>query len=210
MSDDDDALLPAVPEGVKALQQLEGMRREQARAMVQLSEMVRWYGKKAKRFREMVLWERTLPEHSQRKNKTLTPVEAEKDDPPEIDLLIKHRQHHDRLERTVKNLEGVLENPGPMDPKDYADACKTLGRLADRMLGHLKEIGVILSNVGRESATRENNMARMATEVARLNALNAQHNDRMAMVYDEQDPDRMTNADLNKILADAEAKKDAE
>jgi hypothetical protein len=210
MDDADADAVPAVPEGVRSLQQLEGMRREQGRAMAQLSEMVRWYGKKAKRFREMVLWERTLPEHSQRKNKNLAAMEPERDDPPEIDLLVRHRRHHDRLERAVDSLEKILDNPTSMEPKDYADACKTLDRLAARMLGHLKEIGEILSNVGRESATRENNMARMATEVARLNALNAQHNDRMALVYDEQDPDRMTNADLNKILADAEAKKAAE
>ncbi len=209
MSDDDEPQLPALPEGVKALQQLEGMRREQGRALAQLSTMVHWYGKKSKRFREMVLWERSLPEHSQRKEKTIPPMEPLRDDPPEIDLLVMHRTHHDRLKRAVEALEAKLENPGPMDPDDYADACRTLDRLAARMLGHLKEIGVILANVSRETATRENNMARMATEIARLNALNAQHNDRMAMVYDEQDPDRMTNADLNKILDDAAKKEKA-
>jgi hypothetical protein len=207
MSDDDDATDSSIPAGVKALKQLDGMRQQQERALVQISEMVKWYGKKAKRFREMVLWERALPEHPQRKFKTLAAVEPERDDPPEIDLLVKHRQHHDRLERTVKNLEGVLENPGTMDPKDYADACKTLGRLADRMLGHLREMGTILCNTGRESATRESNMARLAVEAARLTSHNAQHNDRMAVIYDDSDPDRMTNADLKKILAEAEAKK---
>ncbi len=211
MSDDDAEQLPALPEGVKALQQLEGMRREQGRAMAQLSTMVHWYGKKSKRFREMVLWERTLPEHSQRKEKSIPPMEPLRDDPPEIDLLVMHRQHHDRLKIAVETLEDKLKGPAAlaMEPKEYDDACRTLDRLAARMLGHLKEIGVILANVSRETATRENNMARMATEVARLNALNAQHNDRMAMVYDEQDPDRMTNADLTKILDDAARKEKA-
>ncbi len=207
MSDDDDATDSSVPAGVKALKQLDGMRQQQERALVQISEMVKWYGKKAKRFREMVLWERALPEHALRKAKSLLPIAPEKDDPPEIDLIVKHREHHDRLERTVKALEQKLEAPNDMDAKEYADACKTLGRLADRMLGHLKEMGVILSNTGRESATRESNMARLAVEAARLNAHNAQHNDRMAVIYDDGDPDRMTNADLKKILADAEAKK---
>ncbi len=210
MSDDDDATDSSVPAGVKALKQLDGMRQQQERALVQISEMVKWYGKKAKRFREMVLWERALPEHALRKAKSLLPIQPEKDDPPEIDLIVKHREHHDRLERTVKALEKVLESPEGMEPKEYADACKTLGRLADRMLGHLKEMGVILSNTGRESATRESNMARLAVEAARLNAHNAQHNDRMAVIYDDGDPDRMTNADLKKILADAEAKKAGE
>lgn len=209
MSDEREA--EVVPAGVQSLEQMESMRRQQERALSEFSHMVKWYGKKAKRFNGLVLWDRKLPEIANRRSNIKERAVPVADDPPEMDMICKHRDHHDRLEKVILELEKTI-NGGGLEGKDYVNACVTLSNLSNRMLGHLKEMGVILANLSREFMSREGTMQRLAASAGQLTVSNAQHNDKIALLTNDMDPNRMSNADLQAILDKHEqrSKADAE
>lgn len=181
----------------------------EGKMMRRVQSMVLWYERKAKRFKDLPLWDRDAKQltsdragshkpHVRRKAKPLW------DDPPDIELALKHRDCVDRIEGDLVKCREIIDS-GTIEGKDLGRILENYTRLERAALDHMREIRGCLEAFGKEQVAREALMTRLITETTRLKVVDRHHRENMEFEAGANDLDRKNNAELEEMIREAEA-----
>lgn len=182
----------------------------ETKMMGQVQNMIGWYKRKAKRFMDLPLWDREAKgpaKHSKgqrEKTNIRRKATAMWDDPPDIELALKHRDRVDRIEGDLLKLQSVMD-AGDMEEKNYVNAVLAYTRMERAMLDHMREIRGCLEAFAKEQIARESMMSRAITEVTKLKLFDKHHRDRIEIEVGMNDLEKKTNAEIEAMIAEAEA-----
>lgn len=186
------------------------MEETERKMLARVQGMIAWYERKAKRFKDLPLWEREArapAKHSEgTREKTNVRRKAKPlwDDPPDIELALKHRDRVDRISDDLEKLQ-VRMDSGELEPKDYVNACMAYSRMEKSLIDHMREIRGCLESFSREQLYREGTMARLVMELSKLKVMDKHHRDRMEFEAGHSDLEMKTNAEIHAMIAQAES-----
>lgn len=177
--------------------------------MRRVQSMVLWYERKAKRFKDLPLWDREAKRETSDRAGAHKPhvrrkAKAVWDDPPDIELALKHRDCVDRIEADLVICREVIQG-GKIESKDMGRVLENYTRLERAALDHMREIRGCLEAFGKEQVAREALMTRLITETTRLKVVDRHHRENMAFEAGVTDLESKNNAELEAMIREAEA-----
>ena len=169
----------------------------------QLVDRVRSYAKDNNRLRGLVLFKERKLQSVGSNGREARPIsEVMSMDRPEVELILHHRDVVLEIEDKSARIAEKLKDMTPDSPEAFADLARITGHIngmEEKRLKHIASMENILKNLSMERVSREQIMAKLAADGAKMAQAAQQHEDKMEIA--RKDSDTPTTEDLFVKLA---------
>lgn len=157
----------------------------------QLVCRVRDYSKDRHRIRRIVSFKERKYETAGPSGRESRPIsQVNVMDRPEVELYLYHRDVVLYLEDRAAKVKEKLDAMSPGSAEDFADLAKittSMANIEEKRLKHITSMENILKNLSQEAISREQIMAKLAADGAKMAQAAQQHEDKMEIARKESD-----------------------